>query len=97
MVRQQQYISQLITQLDEHLQADQDFAGELYDLLQPYLITGMSRGTMVNQAWAGKDYARETVALEGSHQEGSDGFMQFYADEASIQELILELFYQKLK
>lgn len=97
MARQQQYIAQLALQLDEKLQADQNFIGTLYDALMPYLITSLSRGTLINQAWTSRNYERTLMKLEGTHQVGADGFMQFYADEAALQRIVLELFYQKVR
>lgn len=50
--------------------------------------------------WCGlaKDYARqETLSISGEHRVGSDGFMQFYADEASLYETVLNLFYEEVK
>ena len=97
MARQQQYIAQLTAQLDEQLRADQSFIGMLYDELEPYLMTSLSRGTLINQAWTSRAYERTLVELPGTHQVGSDGFMQFYADEAALQQTVLELFYQEVK
>lgn len=97
MTRQRQYIDQLMGQIDGRIQGDQAFIGSLYDALEPYLITDMSRGTLINQVWNSREYGREFAELEGNYQIGSDGFMQFYADEAALKQLVLELFYQKLE
>lgn len=97
MTRQRQYIDQLMRRIDGQIQEDQAFIGSLYDKLEPYLITDMSRGTLINQVWNSRAYGREFVELEGSYQIGSDGFMQFYADETALKRLVLELFYQALE
>lgn len=97
MARQQQYINRLMRQIDGQIQEDQAFIGSLYDELEPYLITDLSRGTLINQAWASRAYGRGFVELEGSYQISSDGFMQFYADETALKQLVLELFYQKVE
>ena len=58
----------------------------------------MSRGRLVNAVWAAKDYARmEPLRIAGEHRIGGDGFMQFYADEASLYEAVLKLFYEEAK
>lgn len=97
MTRQRQYVDQLMRRIDGQIQEDQAFIGSLYDKLEPYLITDMSRGTLINQVWNSRAYGREFVELEGSYQIGSDGFMQFYADETALKRLVLELFYQALE
>lgn len=97
MERQQAYISQLSQMIDEKVKEDKAFIGKLYDALEPYTITSVSRGLMINKAWAAKEYVRTAIKLEGTYQIGTDGFMQFYADEGMIQQTILELFYQKIE
>lgn len=97
MKRQQTYLAQLSNQLDGRIQEDKAYTGLLYDELAPYLQTSMSRGLLINKAWAARNYERTTWELAGTHQIGNDGFMQFYADESELQKVVLELFYQKVK
>ena len=97
MKRQQAYIAQLTNLLDESIQEDEAFVGSLYDELEPYLQTSMSRGLLINKAWAAKNYARVVMELEGNYMVGEDGFMQFHVDESKLQSMVLELFYQKVK
>lgn len=98
MARQEEYLSQLFALLDERQRDDKDFIGTLYDALSAYLVTDLSRGQMINEAWSARAYDRDTlVRLEGTHRVGSDGFMQFYADEASLQKTVVELFYEKME
>ncbi len=97
MKRQQVYISRLTTQLDEKLRANQNAVGELYDALSDYLQTDMSRGRMINEMWAARDYERQPLLTpEGTYQLGEDGFMQFLVDEDKLQEMVLGLFYEKV-
>lgn len=97
MARQEKYLSQLAQVLDGKLRENQDSIGELYDALKPHLVTDLSRGRLINEVWAAKDYERAAlIELEGSHQVGGDGFMQFYVDEAALRRKVLELFYQKV-
>ena len=97
MARQQQYLSQLSQQLGDRMQQDKAYAGELYDALEPYMTTDMSRGLLTNLIWATRDYAFVEMELSGEHQIGSDGFMEFRVDEAALQQTVLELFYQEVK
>ena len=58
----------------------------------------MSRGRLINETWAAKDYERTLVVKpEGTHEVGADGFMQFTVDEASLQQAVLTLFYEEVK
>lgn len=98
MERQEEYISLLSAQIDELVRADQAFIGNLYDALGPYLQTSLSRGRLINEAWAARNYERaDTAGIAGTHQVGSDGFMQFYADEDALQQTVLALFYERVE
>jgi LCP family protein required for cell wall assembly len=98
MVRQEQYVAKLFAQLDTQMRSDQSFSGTMFDTLSPYLTTSVGRGRLINVVWLAKDYARqEPLSISGEHRVGSDGFMQFYADEASLYEAVLDLFYEEVK
>lgn len=96
MTRQEQYLSQLAGLLFEQINADKEFAGKLYDALSPFMITDLSRGRMINEVWAARNYERLAVLKpDGSHSIGSDGFMQFHVDEAALEQSIIDLFYER--
>lgn len=97
MKRQQVYVEQIGNMLDERVREDQNFIGTLYDELTPYLVTSMSRGYLINKAWTTREYERRVAEILGEHRIGSDGFMEFHADEDAVEQLVLELFYQKVK
>ena len=98
MARQEQYVSNLLMQMDACMQNDQNFSGALFDALSSYLTTSMSRGRLINVAVMAKDYVRiEPMSISGEHKVGSDGFMQFYADDASLYQAVLALFYEEMK
>lgn len=97
MKRQQVYMTALSELFDERIRADQNAIGQIYDELEPYLKTSMARGYIINKVWAARDYEREVREIAGEHCTGTDGFIEFHADEASIEALVLELFYQKVK
>lgn len=98
MKRQEQYLAQAITLIDEHQTSNREFVGEMYDALGEYLTTNLSRGQLINTAWQAKTYERMApIKPSGSHEVGTDGFMQFYIDEALLQKTVLELFYEEVK
>lgn len=98
MARQQVYISELIRLLNEKIQADQEYVGTLFDVLNPYLTTNLSRAELVNDAWRSRDYERlPVVEIAGTHEYSTKGYMQFFPDEASLQDAVLSVFYRKLQ
>lgn len=98
MARQEKYMSSLMEKIGAMQRQDQQFSGELYDAMVPYMATNIGRGRFINEVWLNKDYERMPVFhLEGEHVIGSDGFMQFYADQNDIQQKVLELFYDPVQ
>lgn len=96
MKRQQVYISELSNRLDELIAGDREFIGELYDELDGYTVTNISRGRLINEAWTSREYERVTVELPGEHEVAADGFMQFHVDEKALKQIVLELFYDEV-
>ena len=96
MERQQEYVELLSQQLIEKMGQSQETVGQLYDALSPYLVTDMSRGRLINEIWAAKDYPSQAISLAGEHQIGTDGFMQFLVDQDALEQTVLELFYEKV-
>ena len=95
MERQRQYMAELGRMVYDRLQEGAGFIGELFDELEPMLVTDMARGTMINVAWAARDYALGvTRTLEGETTVGPDEHVEFYADEEALKDLVIEVFYE---
>lgn len=95
MVRQRDYMDKLSHVLNEKTRNNADYIGELFDLLEPSIFTNMKRGRMINEVWNDRDYERcDTVSPAGEHIAGDNGFMEFYADQAALEELVLGLFFE---
>ena len=98
MTRQRQYVNQMTELLHQKILESSDFIGSLFDSLSPYLCTSMSRAQMINEAWNAKDYTRlPLVTIAGTHEIGSDGHMQFLVGEDSLEQVLLDVFYKKVK
>ncbi len=94
MARQRVYIQALGELLDAKIQENADCIGDLFDQLEPYLVTDMKRGRMINLAWATRAYTRLPMEdLPGEHRIGSDGFMEFYPDQDLLTMAIIHRFY----
>ena len=72
----------------------------MYDALEPYLTTNMTRGRLINESVerrATHARARDRRPWRGRIRSGTDGFMQFYVDEAALEQTVLAQFYEKLE
>lgn len=98
MERQQEYISLLSAKLDHRLDESKEAIGDLYDTLEPYLTTNVSRGRLINLLWEARLYGRlPAMKPEGSYELGLDGFMEFHVNEDKLTALVLELIYTQVK
>ena len=96
MARQQQYISLFTDKLDARIQKSKSFIGELFDTVNPYLVTNMARGRLINEVWAAKDFERTFITLEGTKDVGESGYMEFHIDDRALEDHVMELFYEKV-
>ena len=95
MVRQKEYLSQAGTIVDEKVHHNANFVGSLFDTLKRELITNMSRGRMINEAYASRNYTRTgPISPLGEHTIGDDGFVEFHADESALEKLVLDIFFE---
>lgn len=96
MLRQQTYWDGLAAKITQKMRSEGNasFIGELFDLLTPYLQSDMKRGRLMNEAWFARDYAvNRTQRLLGGYQSGTDGFVEFHADEPALEALVMRTFY----
>ena len=96
MRRQSQYLSALKSMLIQKCQEDRAFALDIYDALEPYMVTSLSRNDFINLA-ADLINAEEQTApeIKGSNGEGETGFNEFTVDENSLADVVIQLFYDR--
>ena len=98
MRRQQQYLSEAARILQDKVQKNYDFIGRLFDRMNPYLVSGIQRSKLVDEAYLARSYSRPAVyTIPGEHRTGEDGFMEFVPDEKALKEVVLKLFYEQVK
>lgn len=97
--RQTQYWDALVQLMDQRLKTeeDTDFLHVMLNQVDPYLTSNMANGRLINEIWKDKEYSRqEMVHPQGEYTIGDDGFVEFHANEAALEELVMRLFYQKV-
>lgn len=95
--RQQNFFSGFSDVLEQKISQDKDYVGVIYDMMGQALITDMKRGRMINEANKAMGYERGTrLSLQGEHAE-VDGFVQFRADEAALEKMVMDTFYTRIQ
>lgn len=93
MVRQQQYITALLERATACIENDEEFAITLANELDEYVVYDSSNQRMQKFAENFKEYEFLGIKnLKGEFKTGEE-FMEFYPNEASIKEAVLDLFY----
>ncbi|MDE6024396.1 MAG: LCP family protein [Lachnospiraceae bacterium] len=98
MRRQSVYMADLKVKLREKCNQSSKFPLDLYDNMEEYMVTDISKQKFSKIALLiAKDKDEGELSIEGTTGEDELGFATFEADEDSLQDVILELFYKEYK
>ena len=96
-LRQRAYIDAAAAMLGQRLRESQSYAAALYDGLEPYLVTGMSRGKLINLANKAASYTVLPIEeISGSLSKDQEGYFILTPDAQDILETVLRVFYHPL-
>ena len=95
MERQRQYLTALLGQLQSAIAGDTSFSLSTILEISEYLVSDCTITQLSDLANSMGIYDMEAVyTIDGEAVEG-DVYMEYYVDEEALQDLILELFYEK--
>lgn len=98
MRRQTQYLEALKPILLEKCQADNTFPLDIYDGLEPYMVTNLTRNNFINLAAELTECEeQDSLEIKGTNAMGDTGFNEFTVDEDSLAETVIQLFYDKVE
>lgn len=96
-VRQRKYMRAALPLLRQRVEEDSGFVRSLFAQLEDYLATNISRGAFYNLADKAGRYEVTTITgIEGEHRLGEDGFVEFYPDEASLRDVLIDVLYDRV-
>ena len=93
MSRQRQFLRALEEQVR---QKDPSFVVTAYEAAADYVITDIPSGRAVNIAGRLQQYAQLPILTIDGENTVEDGYWAYYLDQDSLQQTILELFYQEV-
>lgn len=95
MKRQRQYVEAFLDQAKQAIAEDSTLAYEMVDEIGDYLVSDLSGQELLAFADIIDDYQFGGIqTIEGEARIG-ERFMEFYADEQALQELVLSTFYEE--
>ncbi|GHU67148.1 hypothetical protein FACS1894184_06470 [Clostridia bacterium] len=93
MRRQRVYLNALADIISDRIHTNVNWIDKLFDALQGSMVSNMSRGRMVNEAYKAMEYETGPLdSLPGVHEIDYDGFMAFYPDEEKMTQWVLDTF-----
>jgi anionic cell wall polymer biosynthesis LytR-Cps2A-Psr (LCP) family protein len=97
MKRQSIYRDKLEQIYRQKMSEDETFVLDLYDALQDYMVTTFTKKDCSKLAKAMlKNESLGEVSIEGEITTGRFGYREFIPDADSLQEVIIQLFYEKV-
>lgn len=94
MIRQQQYINALYDKVEERMQNDTEFILTASVSLADFMVSDRSVNQLETLAGKFDDYEFLGIRdIDGESKVG-EKYMEFYANEGSVEKLVVELFYQ---
>ena len=95
LARQRVYMHAAAEVLMEKSAQSAGFANGMYQAVEPYLVTDMSKGRLINLANSISKYEiLPMTTIDGEAVVGSYGAMEFYPDEDSLTEAVVGLFFE---
>lgn len=93
MDRQKAYMESFLGAFREKLDEDASFTLDAYEMVSDYIVTDCSGTVLSSVIERYADYElEEIISLEGENKKG-ETYMEFYADEAALDEMVLDLFF----
>ena len=97
MNRQRVYMSELLVLLGQKTSSSNSFAFDLFDKLSPYMITDCSYDQLSAYISQFSGYTLDKIVTPEGHTEiGDNDLMEFYIDDSSLKEIIINTFYTKV-
>ena len=97
MNRQREYINALYRQISAKLKTEEHFGAKLASKLADYTVSDLTTTELSNMADRMKDYPFTTIyTIKGEAVVGEE-FMEFYTDEADLQDIVIRLFFHRVE
>lgn len=93
--RQKTYLKALIPKLQEKMQTNSSFVGNLLDDIQPYTVTNIGNDVFVKLLNAAGNSTLETQTVPGEGVEGKY-YDEYHVNHDELYRLILSMFYNKI-
>ena len=95
MARQREFMNALYKQLSQKLAESDSFSRKLATSLADYSVSDLTTSELSRFADQFKEYSFTGILTIPGEAVVGEEFMEFHADEAALQELVIRLFFKK--
>lgn len=95
--RQKAYINGFVAKLSEKLKHSDTYVIDTFGAISNYTVSDLSATTLSSMLSHYADYTYEGLSSPEGESRRSETYMEFYADEEKLEELIFSLFYSEKK
>lgn len=93
MARQRVFLENMTELFNQKAEKDSDFILSLFDALEGHMYTSMDNDWLNRQLYVLQNYRqKEIMNIEGEHQIGRDGYMEFHVADDALKRLIRNVF-----
>ena len=96
MRRQREYINALYQQIDERMRTDERFGYRLASALSDYVISDMTTDEISKVAENLRDYRFTTIYSMEGEVNYDNTYAEFYPDEVSLKQQVVNLFFERI-
>lgn len=97
LLRQRNYMESAKQALMERLEESSSSIAALFDAIDPYAVTDMNRGRLMNLASLAERFSiLPIIEIEGENIVGDSGLYEFYPDEDALMRVLLDTFYDPI-
>lgn len=97
MRRQRQYMEGLQQKWQNSLALDSGFASTAFEQINPYMVSDCSVQKLTELSGFLSKYGVDEIISPEGENDTSGEFVEFTVDEAALQALVMELFYEKVE
>lgn len=95
MARQRTYMTALLPVLGQKTASSNSFALDLFDKLSPYMVTDCTVDQLTNYISQFSGYTLENIVTPDGKAIDGEQFKEFYVNESSLREIVIDLFYEQ--
>ena len=95
MNRHEEYMENFVTAFNKKVKEDDTFILKTYEEVSPYVVSDCSINSLSSMLSRYADYTLKEIVTPSGENVLTEDYMEFHVDEKALEELIMNMFYNK--